>query len=121
MNDLAAPGKDRDTWSNLNYTFHRRMNEFSGRRHHVRLVIQVLNLVEPYSRIYAHVLGSLVDSQRRHNEMVSALKERDANRLRGLVETSLRLTRERLVNSMQAADDGPDPLEVLLDRPTSNR
>jgi DNA-binding GntR family transcriptional regulator len=121
MHDLAAPGKDRDTWSNLNYTFHRRMNEFSGRRHHVRLVIQVLNLVEPYSRIYAHVLGSLVDSQRRHNEMVSALKERDANRLRGLVETSLRLTRERLVNSMQAADDGPDPLEVLLDRPTSNR
>jgi hypothetical protein len=33
----------------------------------------------------------------------------------------LRLTRERLVNSMQKDDAEPDPLEVLLDRPTSNR
>lgn len=113
---LAADGRDRDTWSNLNYTFHRRLNELSGKRHHVRLVVQVLNLVEPYSRIYAHVLGSLTDAQRQHTDMVEALAARDADRLRSLVEGSVRMTRESLIHSMRADDDGPDPLEILLDR-----
>jgi DNA-binding GntR family transcriptional regulator len=116
MDALAADGMDRDTWSNLNYTFHRRLNELSGKRHHVRLVIQVLNLVEPYSRIYAHVLRSLADAQREHTEMVDALAARDAERLRGVIENSLRTTRQRLIHSMKADDDATDPLEILLDR-----
>jgi len=115
MDALVADGMDRDTWSNLNYTFHRRLNELSGKRHHVRLVIQVLNLVEPYSRIYAHVLGSLADAHRQHTEMVDALAARDPERLRDLVESSLRTTRQSLIHSMKAEDDGPDPLEILLD------
>jgi DNA-binding GntR family transcriptional regulator len=62
--DEMSTAQDWDGWSNLNYAFHRRLHELSGKRHHVRLVTQVLNVVEPYSRIYVHMLSSSVRPSR---------------------------------------------------------
>jgi DNA-binding GntR family transcriptional regulator len=113
--DVQVEAGDGDGWSNLNYAFHRRLSELSGRRHHARLVLQVLNLVEPYSRIYAHVLGSLPEAQRQHHAMVSALADGDGERLRNLMESTIRTTRERLIAEMRAVDDAQgDPLHMLL-------
>ena len=113
--DALVESADGDGWSNLNYAFHRRLSELSGRRHHARLVLQVLNLVEPYSRIYAHVLGSLPQAQREHHAMVEALQGGDGSRLRELMETSIRTTRERLIAEMRAVDiEEGDPLQMLV-------
>ena len=115
MDELSAAG-DRDGWSNLNYAFHRRLHELSGKRHHVRLVVQVLNLVEPYSRIYVHMFGSLEAAQQEHRAMVAAISARDADRLRALFESSIRTARDRLLAEMPTDDHQPDPLELLIDR-----
>lgn len=114
--DALGAAQDREAWSTQNYAFQRHLHELSGKRHHVRLVTQVLNLVEPYSRIYAHVLNSVESAQDEHHEMVDALSARDGGRLRALLETSIRTTRDRLIVEAQAADESPDPLEILLDR-----
>jgi DNA-binding GntR family transcriptional regulator len=116
MEDIGANGEHRDAWSNLNYSFHRRLNELSGKRHHVRLVVQVLNLVEPYSRIHAHVLGSRADAESRHAAMLRALDDRNAGVLRALVVESLEQTRQVLVSSMETAEEDRDPLELLVGR-----
>jgi DNA-binding GntR family transcriptional regulator len=115
MDELTAAG-DRDSWSNLNYAFHRRLHELSGKRHHVRLVTQVLNLVEPYSRIYVHMLSSLEAAQHEHRAMVEAIAARDADLLRTLSESSIRTTRDRLLAEMPTGDEAPDPLDLLIDR-----
>jgi DNA-binding GntR family transcriptional regulator len=107
--------QERDEWSTLNYAFHRQLHELSGKRHHVRLLTQVLNLVEPYSRIYTHVVGSLSESQRELRGIVEALVARDAARLRALQEASIRTTRDRLLAEMAATTHSSDPLNMLMD------
>jgi DNA-binding GntR family transcriptional regulator len=112
MDELA--GKDAEAWSNLNYTFHRRLNELSGRRHTVRLIVQVLNLIEPYSRVHAHVLGSLAEAQEQHHRLLAAVADGDPEKLRRLVEAGIQATKERLIAAMQEAPAGVDPFELLL-------
>jgi DNA-binding GntR family transcriptional regulator len=114
--DLLGSAEGRDTWSTQNYAFHRHLHELSGRRHHVRLIIQVLNLVEPYSRIYAHVLSSVHSAQQEHHQMVQAVASRDAAHLALLLENSIQTTRDRLLAEALLADTSPDPLDILLDR-----
>ncbi|MFR9777036.1 GntR family transcriptional regulator [Micromonospora sp. MS34] len=99
-----------EEWSSLNYRFHRRLYELSGRRHAVRLVVQVLNLVEPYARVHAHVLGSRPQMQQERVDMVQALRDADAGRVRELIEQSIRTAREELVASMGSLPmrDGSD-------------
>jgi DNA-binding GntR family transcriptional regulator len=89
-------------WSNLNYGFHRRLYELSDRRHVMRLVVQVLNLVEPYARVYAHVLGSRELLQTQRAAMVAALRARDDTRLRDLIVESIEGARAALVESMNS-------------------
>lgn len=114
--DVLSTAEDRDSWSTQNYSFHRHLNELSGQRHHVRLIIQVLNLVEPYSRIYAHILSSVQSAQKEHHQIVDAVASRDAERLRLVLETSIRTARDRLIAEALVADSSPDPLDILLDR-----
>jgi DNA-binding GntR family transcriptional regulator len=114
MDELAA--NQSEEWSTLNYRFHRRLYELSERRHAVRLVVQVLNLVEPYARVHAHVLGSRQQAQRQRAEMVAALRAADGPTLRALLVDSIATARADLVASMQQAVPVPaDPLRRLLD------
>ncbi|HVQ89636.1 MAG TPA: GntR family transcriptional regulator [Mycobacteriales bacterium] len=114
MDELEA-GQSEE-WSTLNYRFHRRLYELSERRHAIRLVVQVLNLVEPYARVHAHVLGSRTQAQAQRTEMVAALRGRDGKTLRALLVDSIATARAELVASMQQVVAPPtDPLRRLVD------
>lgn len=112
--DLAV--RNSESWSALDYAFLRRMYELSGRRHTVRMVVQALNLVEPYARVHAHVLGRrdrVIEEQR---AMVRALRAADAGGLTGVLRESIDAARTDLVTAMRAVDDSADPLALLLNR-----
>jgi DNA-binding GntR family transcriptional regulator len=102
-----------EEWSTLNYRFHRRLFEISAQRHCVRLVVQVLNLVEPYARMHAHLLGSRVRLQGQRAEMISALRARDSLSLRALLVDSIATARADLVASMQSTPPPDDPIRRL--------
>jgi DNA-binding GntR family transcriptional regulator len=104
----ALGEKDSEEWSDLNYRFHRRVYELSERRHAVRLVVQVLNLVEPYARVHAHVLGSRPDTQQGWDDVIEALRIGDAERLEQLIADGIRSARAALMSSM-----GPQPTQEL--------
>ena len=92
--------RQSEEWSSLNYRFHRRLYELSGRRHAVRLVVQVLNLVEPYARVHAHVLGSRPRMQQERVDMIEAMRDGDVTRVTVLIEAGIRTARAELVVSM---------------------
>jgi DNA-binding GntR family transcriptional regulator len=104
----ALGENESEEWSNLNYRFHRRVYELSERRHAVRLVVQVLNLVEPYARVHAHVLGSRPDTQQQWDEVIEAMRSGDSERLEQLIAEGIRSAQEALMSSM-----GPDPTRDL--------
>jgi DNA-binding GntR family transcriptional regulator len=87
MGDLGVA--DTEEWSSANYRFNRRLYEISERKHTVRLVVQVLNLVEPYARVDAHVLGSRERIHASHLVVVSALRDGDAVRLEALLREGI--------------------------------
>lgn len=89
-----------EEWSSLNYRFHRRLYELSEQRHAVRLVVQVLNLVEPYARVHAHVLGSRPRMQEERAKIVAALEAGDVPELEALVRDSIESGRAELMASM---------------------
>jgi DNA-binding GntR family transcriptional regulator len=84
------------------------MYELSERRHAVRLVVQVLNLVEPYARVHAHVLGSRRDTQQEWDDVIEAMRTGDADRLERLIAEGISSARADLMSSM-----GPQPTQDL--------
>lgn len=104
--DALAPAQSAE-WSNLNYGFFRRLYELSDRRHVMRLVVQVLNLVEPYARVYAHVLGSRELLQEQRAAMVAALRAHDDAGLQHLIVESIERARAELLESMNSEPGGP--------------
>jgi DNA-binding GntR family transcriptional regulator len=105
---------DPEEWSGLNYGFRRRLYELSERPHSIRLVTQVLNLVEPYSRYYAHVLGGRDEIREELTGEIAALRDRDADRLGGLISDHLTRARQELVAAMRAGDGPGDDLRSLF-------
>lgn len=114
--DMAALDTGRsEEWSNLNYGFHRRLYEISDQRHVTRLVVQVLNLVEPYARVHAHVLGARDAMQEQRAAIVEALRASDAEALQAVIAESIASAQSQLISSMgtgreSAPADGQDPL-----------
>lgn len=103
VTQMAALSRDRsEEWSNLNYAFHRRLYELAGRRHSLRLVVQVLNLVEPYARVHAHVLGARAHMQQQRGAIAAALRDGDGERLGRLITSSVHEARDHLLASMPA-------------------
>jgi len=96
----ALPAGGSEEWSAANYRFHRRLYELSEQRHTVRLVVQVLNLVEPYARIHAHVLGSRAAMQDQRAGMVAALAAGDADGLQTLLREAIATAEAELLAAM---------------------
>lgn len=94
---------DSPDWFSAHYAFNRRLYELSGRRHALRLVVQVLNLVEPYARMHSHMAGARRDLARRCGEIAEAVADGDAELLRERIETGLRISRESLVAALADA------------------
>ncbi len=103
MTELAP--EQSEEWSGLNYRFQRRLYELSDQKHAVRLVVQVLNLVEPYARVHAHLLGLRARMEQEREQMVTALRESDVQQLETVVRDAIENTRAELVASM--GGDGP--------------
>ncbi len=93
-----------EEWSSANYRFHRRLYELSEQLHSVRLVVQVLNLVEPYVRMHAHVLGSRPRMQQTRADTVAALRAGDAGRLHDVIEHGILVGRSELVAAMASPE-----------------
>lgn len=90
-----------EEWSSANYRFHRRLYELSDLRHALRLVVQVLNLVEPYVRMHAHVLGSRPRMQEQRSATTQALRAGDAELLESVISQNIVIGRSELVASME--------------------
>lgn len=90
-----------EEWSSANYRFHRRLYELSDRRHSLRLVVQVLNLVEPYARMHAHVLGSRPRMQEQRSATTQALRGGDADLLESVISQNIVTGRSELVAAME--------------------
>jgi DNA-binding GntR family transcriptional regulator len=103
-----------ESWSNLDYAFLRRMYELSGRRHTVRMVIQALNLVEPYSRMHVHLLGGKDRVLAEQRAMVEALQAGNAEALQNAIAGSITAARTHLVTAMKASDSPGDTMARLL-------
>lgn len=101
---VAFTAEQSEEWSSANYRFHRRLYELSEQRHAVRLVVQVLNLVEPYVRMHAHVLGSRPRMQQTRAATVIALRAGDAVELHDVIAESIREGRAELVAAMGRPD-----------------
>lgn len=98
MRALAPQASEE--WSGGNYRFNRRLYELSEKRHAVRLVVQVLNLVEPYARMNAHVFGSRSRIQEARSAMVEALRTGDADRLGELIRHDIQDDTAELLAAM---------------------
>ncbi|HSF26967.1 MAG TPA: GntR family transcriptional regulator [Actinomycetes bacterium] len=107
---MQALGPEQsEEWSGLSYRFHRRLYERSERKHTMRLVVQVLNLVEPYNRVHAHVLGSRARMTHEHADTVDALRSGDEARLAELITTGIVSARAELVAAMDQPMDVEGP------------
>lgn len=114
VDSMAALSQQQsEEWSNLNYRFHRRLYELSERKHSLRLVVQVLNLVEPYARVHAHVLGSRPSMQKQRAAVIGALRAQDAGQVEQVIRQSIEAARAELVASMRDNVGPDDPLAAL--------
>ncbi|CAN5893328.1 GntR family transcriptional regulator [soil metagenome] len=88
----------RDRWSNLNHEFHEHMYVATGRNHTVRVVLQLMELVEPYSRLYVHLLSGVDRASTEHDNMVSAIGRGDADALAAHIREHLEGARRELLD-----------------------
>lgn len=110
--DMRA-ADDPEQWANLNYDFHLTMYQAAGADHTLRMVRQLLDLVEPYSRVYVHELRNLDRVTDEHDAMVAALREGDAERLGQMITDHLVGARDGLVAAMTAAQQADDAVSRL--------
>lgn len=92
---------DRSEWSTINAEFHRRMYAVVDRPHTLRVIFQVMSIVEPYSRVYVHLLHNLGRVTREHREMMKALRAADGEHLRGLIELHLQGAQEGVLAELE--------------------
>lgn len=105
--------QDPEQWANLNFDFHLSMYEVVGMSHTARIVEQLLDLVEPYSRVYVHELQNLDRVHHEHDSMIDAIKRGDEETLRLMIVDHLEGARDGLVSFMEAGTPEADPVSRL--------
>ncbi len=113
LGDLAVEG-DLDSWCSEHYAFHRRLLELAGRRHSLRLVMQVINLMEPYARVDASLAPDGARSRCDHQALLDAIEAGDAGRTRQLAEQMIETSRARLAGLINDIPSSEDPLAAML-------
>lgn len=98
---------DRSHWSTLNSEFHRRMYALTKRPHTLRIIVQVMSLVEPYSRVYVHLLDNFERVSREHTSMIAALRDADVDRLEQLIGEHLLGAKDGLLANLDAGYGEP--------------
>ncbi len=96
MESAQASG-ERAAFSTANYRFHQDLYEIAATRYTRNIVFLAMNLTEPYSRVYLHILHRTDQAQSEHRDMLDAIREGDAARLRDSIQVHLTGAREALV------------------------
>lgn len=109
---MRASG-DAAAWATINYEFHLSMYEAAGVGHTIRIVRQLLDLVEPYSRIYVHELHNEDRVEHEHGSMMDALDSRDAEDLTQMIRLHLEGARDGLIEAMHTGTEAIDPITRL--------
>lgn len=109
MGELAS--SDLEGWCTEHYLFHRRIFEFAGRPHSLRLATQVLNMVEPYQRLQIAEVGPQ-GHDREHAEIVAAMRAGDASGAAALATAAIAAVRQELSDLLLPATE-EDPLARL--------
>ncbi|SHE28105.1 DNA-binding transcriptional regulator, GntR family [Ferrithrix thermotolerans DSM 19514] len=112
MSELASD--DLDGWASQHYLFHRRLFELAGKRHALRLVTQVQNLVEPYSRVHVSLVGAAEHSKSEHATLLEAIRVGDKEQAESITRNSILDGLARLRSAQEASEDTDDPLALLL-------
>jgi DNA-binding GntR family transcriptional regulator len=95
---LSAEGSP--DWAAANYSFQRKLYEISGKRHAVRLVVQTLNLVEPYARLHLHRPQARAEADQQRAQIIAALEQGDEPTLVAVITRGIERTRDALVEMM---------------------
>lgn len=88
-------------WFELNSRFHDLLNLISRKHHYCRLAEQLRTSVESYIRIEVSVTGNVDQAQREHRQILSALQERDADRVSALLQDHCKHTAARLIAGLK--------------------
>lgn len=98
---------DGDEWSDLNHAFHLAMYRTARMPHFAGAATRVLTLIEPYSRVAVKRLEGQGAAQAEHREMIAALEERDAERLREVLQRSSTRARKLVVDWAEGRNTSP--------------
>jgi DNA-binding GntR family transcriptional regulator len=107
--DAMDHAKDGDEWSDINYAFHLSMYRIARLSHFARVATRILTLIEPYSRVAVTSLRGQDAAQSEHREMIAALEDRDAERLREVLERSSHRARALMVDWAEGQSPTPAP------------
>ncbi len=110
---MRAQDDNAEEWANANYDFHLGMYESAGGSHTLRIVRQLLDLVEPYSRMYVYELQNVDRVQNEHSSMIEAIRDGDVEGLDQAISLHLVGARDGLVAAM-AAEPNVDPITLLM-------
>ncbi len=110
----ALDGSDPEGWAAQHYSFHRRLLEMSGRRHSLRLLTQVNNLLEPYNRLYSTLVGPQAHASGEHRQLVATIRDGDREAVERQVGESIARARKNLETAVSSSVEAKDPLPALL-------
>ena len=110
--DAMDHAKDGDEWSDINYGFHLAMYRIARLPHFARVATRVLTLIEPYSRVVVGRLQGQDAAQSEHREMIAALEERDAEKLREVLERSSLRARALMIDWAEEESPALRPAET---------
>jgi len=104
---------DQQRFSDLNLEFHVSMYRIADRPAYTRFVERALASIEPYSRMYLHLLRGSGRAQSEHVAMLRAIENREAETLSALITSHLDGARNALVKHLAAVEQGENlPVEI---------
>lgn len=87
-----------DDWQELHTTFHLQLYAAAGLPRMSRIVANLRNIVEPYSRIYVQLPDRYAQARREHREILAACGANDADSAERVLATHLMSPSQALLN-----------------------
>lgn len=104
-----------DAWSDLNFAFHLELYRAARLPHYAAVARRILTQIEPYSRVAVSRLQGKGAAQAEHHEMIDALKRRDGEALREVLERHSVRARALLVDYAEKLPEEDAPSRQTAD------
>jgi len=99
LDRMEAPGETPPAdWQELHTAFHLQLYEAAGFPRMSRIVANLRNIVEPYSRIYVQLPERYAQAKREHRELVAACGGNDPEHAERVLATHLSSPSQALLN-----------------------